>query len=369
MTLFAALRTAPVWFLVGSAFLFGASIGSFLNVVIARVPFGESIVWPPSHCCSCGKGIEPFHNIPILSWFQLRGRCCNCLAPFSFRYAFIELAFGLVCAFAVYRHGLGWDAAREIVLLGFLIPLAMIDLDTWLLPTELTYTGVVAGLLLTLPQGRELFMQHLLAAAVAYTGLMLLGAIGERVFGKEAIGRGDLGLVALIGAFLGLKALFPVLLLSSLQGSLIGIAMIAARRRRGRSSASPPEAEVETDSEGAPPALASSAEAAADGAAAGLVVPPAFVSSIEASPEGPVALSVAQPAEPTGAAPVIAAAPVADEKRAGLGRLPQGVTVVAKPADDGWVPDPTAIPFGPFLALAAAEVHYFSRLPHLLLPF
>ncbi|MGI5861477.1 MAG: prepilin peptidase [Myxococcales bacterium] len=369
MTPFAALSTAPVWFLVGSAFLFGASIGSFLNVVIARVPLGRSIVWPPSHCGSCGKSIEPFHNIPIVSWFHLRGRCSNCLAPFSIRYALIELAFAAICAFAVYRHGLGWDAAREIALLGFLLPLAMIDLDTWLLPNELTYTGTVVGLLLTLPQGRAVFMQHLLAAAVAYTGLMLLGAIGERVFGKEAIGRGDLGLVALIGAFLGLKALFPVLLLSSLQGSLIGIAMILARRRRAGSSVSQPETEAaEIDSAEARRPLASAAEAPA-GAAAAESAGPALASSIQAAGEGSVAVPAARPAASAAAAPrAIEPAPAADGTEAAASR-PQGVTVVAKPADDGWVPDPTAIPFGPFLALAAAEVHYFSRLPHILLPF
>ena len=316
----------PLWFLVGSAFVIGASVGSFLNVVIARVPFGESIVWPPSHCRSCGKGIEPFHNVPILSWFLLRGRCSNCLARFSFRYAFIELAFALICAFAVARHGVGWAAAREIVLMGFLLPLAMIDLDTWLLPSELTYSGTVVGLLLTLPMGRDVFLEHLLAAAVAYTGLMLLGAVGERLLGKEAIGRGDLGLVALIGAFLGLKALFPVLLLSSVQGSLIGVVMIAARRRRGGEPAG-----EEPQREGDPlPETAS-----------------AVTATVEQTPAPVVGLPE----------PEVAAAPVG-----------AGLTVVAQPVEDDWKPDPTAIPFGPFLALAAAEVLYFSRLPDILLP-
>jgi len=284
----------PLWFLVPCAFIIGACIGSFLNVVIARVPHGQSVVWPPSHCMSCGKGIKPFHNIPILSWFLLRGRCSNCRAPFSIRYALIELAFALVCAFAVARHGFALPALHEIVLMGFLIPLAATDLDCWLLPRELTWPGVAVGLLLALPLGRETLLLHLFAAALGYTSLVLFGKVAELIMKKEAIGGGDPPLYALIGAFLGLKALLPVLLFSSFQSVLIGGTLLLLKRRRE--------------------------------AQAALVAPP-----VSEKASGKKAASKSPSEE----------------------------------EEEEWVPDPTAIPWGPFLALAAAEVQYFPQLTRL----
>jgi leader peptidase (prepilin peptidase) / N-methyltransferase len=293
----------PLPFLVASAFAVGACVGSFLNVVIARVPFRESIVWPPSHCMSCGTPIKPFHNVPILSWFLLRGRCRACLAPFSIRYAAIEALFASVCGFAVLRHGLSVEAAREAVMMGFLVPLTFMDLDWWILPRELTFPGIGVGLLVSLWQGREVFMNHLLAASIGVASLMLIGFVGERVFKREAIGRGDIWLLALIGAFLGTRALLPVFLLSSVQGVLVGAPMVLLRRRRER------DAEARK--------------------------------SEEKSPEPP-------PAPPE---------PVAAE---GKGEAEE---------EEDWQPDPTAVPFGPFLSLAAAEILYFARLPDILFPW
>jgi leader peptidase (prepilin peptidase)/N-methyltransferase len=348
MTDFAALPPFMSAFFVGTAFVFGACFGSFFNVVIARVPVGASIVWPPSHCMSCGKGIEPFHNVPILSWFLLRGRCSNCRARFSFRYAFIELLFALVCAFAVARHGVSWAAASEIVLMGFLIPLAAIDFDTYLLPHSLTLSGIVVGLLLALPAGRDVFLYRLLAAAVGYTSMLILAYLGERAFGKEALGGGDLCLMGMIGAFLGLRALLPVVLLSSLQGSVIGILMIVSRRRRERAAGIAPAAEEpeEPAEEPKPEAAQVPAVAAASSAPGTAVTQAAPVACAEALPASPKASEAAAPA-PAGP-----------------------LTIVAKaPEEDDWVPDPTSIPFGPFLALAAAEVLYFTRLPDILFPW
>jgi leader peptidase (prepilin peptidase)/N-methyltransferase len=286
--------TAPPGLWIGFAFVIGALLGSFLNVVIARVPFGQSIVWPPSHCTSCGSPIAPRHNVPIVSFFALGGRCSCCRAPFSIRYALIELGYGLGCAFAVARHGPSVDALHEMTLLAFLAVLSVIDLDHWILPHVLTRAGIAAGLVLALADGREAFAWNLFAAAVGLSSLMLIAFVAERVAGQEAIGGGDPWLLGMIGAFLGGRALLPVVLLSSLQGTLIGGAMILARRRntpaRERS-------------------VAASREAAEDAATASETV--------------------------------------ADE--------------------EAWVPPPTAIPFGPFLALAAAEVHYFQALKGLFL--
>lgn len=286
----------PLAFLVASAFAIGACIGSFLNVVIARVPFGRSIVWPPSHCMACGTPIKPFHNVPILSWFLLHGRCGACRTPFSVRYAAIELLFALVCAFAVARHGLSLAAAHEVVLMGFLVPLTFMDLDWWILPRELTWPGIGAGLLLSAGQGRGPFLNHLFAAALGFTVVVVIGFVGERLLKREAMGQGDSWLLALIGAFLGTRALLPVFLLSSVQGVLVGVPMILVRRRRDR------------------------------------------VSPGDASRSG----EPSRPPEPGD---------------------------VQEEAEEEWEPDPTAIPYGPFLSLAAAEILYFARLPDLLFPW
>jgi leader peptidase (prepilin peptidase)/N-methyltransferase len=296
----------PLPFLVAVAFAAGACVGSFLNVVIARVPLGESIVWPPSHCTSCGTPIRAFHNVPIVSWFWLRGRCGNCKAPFSIRYAAIEAAFAVVCGFAVLRHGLTLPAAREIVMMGLLIPLTFMDLDHWLLPHALTWPGTVAGLLLSIPQGWDVAKNHLLAAAIGGTSIVVIGFVAEKYYlhvrgvQREAMGMGDAFLLALIGAFLGTRALMPVYLLASVQGVALGIPMLLLRRR--------------TDAE----------------------------AEVPATPPDAAAAPVPAPAE----APTLR-----DED------------------GDDWKPDPHHIPFGPALALAAAEILYFTRLPQILFPW
>lgn len=290
--------TAPPELWIGLAFVVGALLGSFLNVVIARVPFGQSIVWPPSHCTTCGSPVAPRHNVPVVSFFALGGRCACCRAPFSIRYALIELGYGLGCAFAVARHGPSIDALHEMVLLAFLAVLSAIDLEHWILPHVLTRAGMAAGLLLALADGRETFAWNLFAAAAGLTGLMLIAFVAERVAGQEAIGGGDPWLLGMIGAFLGGRALLPVILLSSLQGTLIGGAMVLARRHKS--------------------------------------------SMAERS-----AMAGQDAAEGTATASDTASETVAD--------------------DETWVPPPTAIPFGPFLALAAAEVHYFQALKGLFL--
>jgi leader peptidase (prepilin peptidase)/N-methyltransferase len=282
----------PLELLTACAFVVGACLGSFLNVVIARLPFGESLVWPPSACRACGKLIRPLNNIPVLSWFILRGRCPSCQARFSIRYAFVELLFGLVCAFAVARHGLSLESAREVLLMGCLVPLAFIDLDWWILPRSLTLSGALAGLLLAIPLGSRALIGRLFACSLGFTVLVLVGFLGERVFKREAVGGGDPWLLGMIGAFLGARALLPVLLLASIQGTLIGAVMIISRRRAKASE----------------PSLQNAPDSVSGGAAGG----------------------------------------AGDEQ--------------------SWEPDPTAVPFGPFLALGAAEVLYFSRLPDLLFP-
>lgn len=270
------MRPLPPEALAGFALIVGACLGSFLNVVIARLPRGLSIVRPGSHCFTCGAPVRWFDNIPIVSWFVLRGRCRDCGARFSFRCVIVEAGFALVCGLAVWRHGLTISALREVALMGFLIPLAMIDLDTWLLPRALTIPGVGVGIAIAAMSGVPALKGSLFAGAVGFTALALVGFIAERILKKEALGAGDPWLLALIGAFLGMRGLAPTVFLASFQGVAIGGAVLLVRRRRG---------------------------------------------------------------------------------------------IERPPAQDGWTPPPTAIPFGPFLALAAAELLYFPHFARYLFPF
>ncbi|MDR0965977.1 MAG: prepilin peptidase [Myxococcales bacterium] len=309
-----AVQHLPLPFWAVTTFLIAACVGSFLNVVIARVPRERSIVWPGSHCFTCGAPVQARHNIPILSWFLLRGRCHDCQAPFSVRYALVELAFALLCVLAIVRHGGPTHAAlQECALLGFLIPLACIDLDTWLLPHAVTIPGVIVGLLFGLSLSLDDFLNRLIAAAIGYTVLLVGAFIGERLLGKEVMGGGDFVLFALIGAFLGTRALLPVIFLASSQGAAVGIALIA-KRGAWRSSTTEEEEEEEQD--------------------------------VDESDE-----------------------PIELESEVSAASVAVPLTVSAKLPDDGWVPDAHAIPFGPFLALGAIEVAYFSEIPALMFPW
>ncbi len=213
----------------------GLAIGSFLNVVIARLPGGLSIVRPRSRCPNCGRQLTWQENVPVLSWLALRGRCQGCRAPISIRYPLVELLTGALFYASAAAFGLSWELLAAIMLIGFLIPLTFIDLDHWLLPNELTFPGVAVGLLVSLPLGWPRVRDAAIGAAAGYLAFWALEWIGEKVFRKEALGGGDKNLLALIGAFLTYKSLPAVIFLSSLQGSIVGIALLAARGRAGPS--------------------------------------------------------------------------------------------------------------------------------------
>ncbi len=345
----------PLWFWAAATFLISACVGSFLNVVAARVPVGQSIVWPGSHCFTCGAPIAARHNIPVLSWFLLRGRCHNCRAPFSIRYALVELGFAVLCTATVIRHGGPTHAAlTQCVLFGFVFPLSCIDLDTWTLPHAITLPGIITGLLLSLPAGLDVFLNHLLAAAAGY-GVLIIGAfIGSHLLNKEAMGGGDFMLFALIGAFLGTRVMLPVIFLASCQGALVGIAMILVRKFSGKDAPADSEKEASAAESDAAPADAPKAE--------------------EAQAEGAAESASENAAENAGtdAPAAVAPAPVLSAETEALlhpKSLDDLKTFSCKVPDDGWTPDPHAIPFGPFLSLAAVEVVVFSHIPDLLFPW
>lgn len=239
------------------SFWLGACIASFLNVVIWRVPRGESIVTPPSHCPKCGSSIRWWQNIPILSWLALRGKCANCRAPISPRYILVEMLGGVLFLAAfllVVLRGAGWfsvldcgvagDAAAVLVLwiwISLMIAGSFIDFDHQLLPDFTTVGGMVLGLAFSLVQaawlacaaggrGRDAawipFAWSLAGLVFGFGLLWLVRWIGSKAFRREAMGMGDVFLMGAVGALFGPIAVLVTLILSSVFGSVVGIGMI-----------------------------------------------------------------------------------------------------------------------------------------------
>jgi leader peptidase (prepilin peptidase)/N-methyltransferase len=272
--------TDPTW-LPWLALLFGLLVGSFLNVVIHRLPAmltrdwrGQALLlmeeWaaeqeapaqarevgqslaplrehlrsqsrrsynlfvPRSACPSCGRPIRAWENIPVLSWLALRGRCAGCKARISLRYPLVEAFTGVVFAFAAWRFGFSWTTLGALIFCGFLIAGSMIDFDTKLLPDDLTLPLLWLGLLFNLASVfapfRDLRPIGLPAALIgAVAGYLVLRAIYEAfkfATGKEGMGFGDFKLLAAIGAWFGWQSLLPVVLVSAGVGSVIGVSLI-----------------------------------------------------------------------------------------------------------------------------------------------
>jgi len=233
--------TDPLRVLLGvTGVLVGGVIGSFLNVVIARVPAGQSVVTPRSRCPRCATPIAWYDNIPVLSWLLLRARCRACRLPISIRYPLVELAGGVAGWLVLARHGPTPAALAEFTLVALLLALAAIDLDTWLLPHRLTWPLIALGLAAAAAgiSPAPSLASAALGAALGFGAFALVSLVGEKLLKKEALGFGDVFLLGGLGAWLGAGALLPVVLLASVQGSLVGVALILL----GRSQPGPEQA-------------------------------------------------------------------------------------------------------------------------------
>jgi leader peptidase (prepilin peptidase)/N-methyltransferase len=242
----------PHWFVPTVAALFGAVIGSFLNVVVHRLPAGASLVSPGSRCPRCGAPIRPWHNITVLGWLMLRGRCHDCREAISPRYPLVELANALLWAALALRFGPGVALFVFAALCSALLTVTLIDVDHWIIPDVITLPGIAIGLVASFflpPRGslvaavlhHRLGLDRLpgflatpgfwdsLAAVLIGGGLFYLVAVVSR----GGMGGGDIKLVAMMGSFLGLRDLGVAVFVGLIAGSAVGIAlMIAGRKTR-----------------------------------------------------------------------------------------------------------------------------------------
>lgn len=215
-------------------FLFGATVGSFLNVCIHRLPARESVVFPASHCPTCKRPIRPFDNIPLLSYVVLRGRCRHCAAPISLRYPFVEMLTGATAVASLDAFGLSPPFLVYFAFLAALIVITFIDLDHQIIPDAISLPGIGVGFFSSLIVG-EPGWQSSLAGILLGGGVLWAVAEGYyRLTGREGMGGGDVKLLAMIGAFLGWRAVPVTLLLASLTGTVVGLALMAFSDRTSR---------------------------------------------------------------------------------------------------------------------------------------
>ena len=229
-------------------FLFGIVIGSFLNVCITRIPEELSIVSPGSRCPRCSTPIKPYDNVPIFAWLWLKGKCRNCGLPISPMYPLVELATGLLFVGCYLEFGITQATVKWLFFICLIIILMVTDLRVRLLPDVITWPGFAAGLLFSafvppndgivpllslrflhqLPPERVLGVIEALLGA-AFGSLMLWGAAAlyKLVRGREGMGLGDVKMMLMVGAFLGVRNAFLTILLGTLLGSIVGVAVIA----------------------------------------------------------------------------------------------------------------------------------------------
>ena len=255
------LAALPPAFLLTAAALLGLVVGSFLNVLILRLPArlqaefaaacaelaGEETAQPPpnrwfgldylirpgSRCPSCGHAIRAWENIPVLSWLLLRARCSACGTRIGVRYPLVELATGLLTLAVAWRFGFDLRTLAVAVLVWGLIALAVIDIDEQLLPDVLTLPLLWLGLLFNLDGGFVPLKDAVIGAVAGYLSLWLVFQLFRLLTGREGMGYGDFKLLALFGAWLGWQMLPQILLVSSVAGALVGGTLMALRRLPG----------------------------------------------------------------------------------------------------------------------------------------
>jgi leader peptidase (prepilin peptidase)/N-methyltransferase len=249
--------TFPLPVICGAAAAFGAVIGSFLNVVIHRLPRDESIVFPNSRCPACGTAIRPFDNIPIVSYAILRGRCRSCRASISVRYPAVEFLTALLFALVTWHDGLTWALPFDLLFVSALLALVFTDAEHMILPNAITYPGMIfalvarvavpylvaaphfddlqslaTGPVADLPLWAASLVGALIGALAGGGTLWLMGWLWEKLRGVEAMGLGDVKMMFMVGAYLGWRLTVLTIFIAVLSGSLAGIVVMLRQRER-----------------------------------------------------------------------------------------------------------------------------------------
>lgn len=213
------------------AALFGLVVGSFLNVCICRLPEGQSVVSPPSRCPHCSHRIRWYDNIPLLSYLLLRGRCRGCGARISLQYPLVELLNGILTLLLFLRFGPTLTFAALFLFCSALVVITFIDLEHQIIPDEISLSGIVIGLILSFFLPGQSWLNSLLGILLGGGSLLLVAYLYQLLTGKEGMGGGDIKLLAMMGAFLGWKAIPFIIFASSLVGSLVGITIMLLQKK------------------------------------------------------------------------------------------------------------------------------------------
>jgi len=207
----------------------GAAIGSFLNVLIYRIPEGQSIIFPSSRCPKCTHSIRFYDNIPIISYLGLRGRCRDCHEKISLRYPFVEAITALLSMLLFWKFGLSTKYLFSFIFTCALIVITFIDLDHQIIPDVITLPGIPVFFLVAIFFMGIHVLEALLGILIGGGCLFAIAFIYELITKREGMGGGDIKLLAMLGAFLGWKSLFFILFVSSLLGAVVGISVMIAR--------------------------------------------------------------------------------------------------------------------------------------------
>jgi leader peptidase (prepilin peptidase) / N-methyltransferase len=216
------------------AFVFGLVIGSFLNVCIVRLPEHRSIVHPPSSCPRCGTRIAWYDNIPVISFFILGRKCRSCSLPISWRYPFVEFLSAVLAALLVWRYGPSARFAIYYALVAALIVITFIDIDHQIIPNEISLPGIVIGFLSSFINPDIGWVSSGIGIIVGGGCLLLVIGIYYLVTKREGMGGGDVKLLAMIGAFLGIGGVFVTVLVGSIIGSIVGLSVMIRRGENAR---------------------------------------------------------------------------------------------------------------------------------------
>lgn len=210
---------------------FGLAFGSFLNVCIIRLPLDRSLLRPPSSCPACGHVIGWRDNVPVFSWLLLRGRCRWCQKPISAQYPLIEALVAALWVAAALYYGFTLQGLTAAIFGTLLLGIAITDARHYIIPDEFTYGGLALGLLLSLRGGVDGFLDALLGAVAGFVLLYLVARVGTWMFKEEAMGGGDIKMLAMVGAFVGWQGVLLTVFLGALLGTLIFVPFTLRRKR------------------------------------------------------------------------------------------------------------------------------------------